>query len=153
MTNITKNQAIKALEGMRTIVHHEMLMRGAYVDNEISNPRLKGAICGGRKHCAIGSLWVGAGVKPQILPHGIDLPGTGSEERDEFLRPRHGLRLAYDKLNEAARGFAKDNMIKLRGGEFDADIEQLFEGHYGSTLTKRDMLKIISAAKRKVIKA
>ena len=155
----TKAKALAALEGMRQIVRREMLITGTYVDDEVSNPSLTGAICGGRKHCAIGSLWAGGGVKPDITIHprwgweSISLPGVSQEQRPEFLRHRPGLRLAYDSLNAAAEAFATKHDLDLEAGSFDAAIEGLFEGHYGDRLTKRDLLAIVSAAKRTVAKA
>lgn len=153
MNETTRAKAIAALEGMREIVRREMLTQGIYVDPEVSNPRLVGAICGGRKHCAIGSLWVGGGIKATKEKYGIALPGTAADERPDFLRHRPGLRAAYDSLNLAAEEFATKHELDLSVNGYKASIESLFEEYYGEELTKRDLLKIISAAKRKVKEA
>jgi hypothetical protein len=152
-TQATKDKAIQALDGMREIVRHEMLTTGTYIEEEISNPRLakSGAICGGHKHCAIGSLWVGAGIKPVKQDDCIFLPGADVPSRRDFLKHRPGLKLAYNALNEAASDFMENKEI-CPASTFDAAIERLFEGCWddGEALTKRDLLGIIAAAKRKV---
>lgn len=144
----TRAKALKALDGMREIVRAEMLTAGTYVSSYISNPNRLGSICGGRKHCAIGSLWAGYGVKRGKYG---DMAGTDQDVRAHFLRPRHGLRLAYDALNQAAQEFVtKHDGISPRE-DFVAPLEALFEGSWDDgDLTKRDLLGIIAAAKRKV---
>ena len=152
----TKTKALSALDGMRKIVQHEMLARGVYVTEDIENPHLAqaGAICGGRQHCAIGSLWVGGGIKYTFSSYGeITLPGVQQHERKKFLSHRPGLRLAHRALNEAAETFSQKYGLdddERADTFFEDPIERLFEGFYGSELTRRDMLNIISAAKRKV---
>lgn len=157
MNETTRTKALSALDGMREIVRREMLVVGEYIEPEVSNPRLSNAICGGRKHCAIGSLWAGSGVKAERGEYGLlYLPGSTESERASFLRPRHGLRAAYDALNEAAKAFASRRGWDLSYSEFEAPIEALFEGHYENAeepLTKRDLLSVIAAAKRQVKQA
>lgn len=149
LTERVRERAISALDGMRSIVRAEMLTQGEYIESEISNPRRLASLCGGRKHCAVGSLWVGGGIRPHVTPGGaVHLPGTSSWEREAFLRRRPALRVAYNALNEAARDFADSHDIALHG--FDNGIEGLFENFYGEELTKRDLLAVIAAAKRKV---
>lgn len=149
----TKEKALDSLDGMRQIVRAEMLIQGEYVDDEISNPRRIKSICGGRKHCAIGSLWAGGGVRPVFRGEMIVMPGVLSFERPTFLRSRHGLRVAYDALNAAARKFADDHGIDLdKDRSHDAEIEELFEGYWEYRIGKRDMLTIIADAKRRVRK-
>lgn len=149
MTESTKAKALDALEGMRQIVRREMVITGSYVEDEISNPNLIGAICGGRKHCAIGSLWAGAGIRPTVNEWSVHLPGVG-EPREGFLRHRHGLRLAYDSLNAAAQELADRRGLRLEV-TWESQAEGLFEGHYDADrLTKRDLLAVIAAAKRRV---
>lgn len=151
MNETTRAKALSALEGMREIVRREMLTTGFYVDEEVSNPRLLGALCGGRKHCAIGSLWVGAGIKAKIDEKGVfSLPGTPEWDRNEFLRRRPGLRVAYEQINLAADDFAEKYGYDLEIPPYRAPVEALFETYYENDLTKQDLLKIISAAKRKV---
>lgn len=151
MNETTRAKALDALEGMRQIVRNKMLITGAYVDEKVSNPRLLGALCGGRKHCAIGSLWAGAGIKAKISDgSAFFLPGTPEWDRKEFLRRRPGLKVAYEQINLAADDFAEKNGYDLEISSYGAPLEALFETHYENDLTKQDLLKIISAAKRKV---
>lgn len=151
MNTKTKESALDALEGMRQIVRREMLIAGCYIDDEISNARLarSEAICGGRKHCAIGSLWAGYGVKPKWRNGYLYLAGVERDIRNRFTKTRPGLRVALDALNAAANQFAEKNGIRIYG-IYNDSIEDLFEGHYGNKLTKRDLLNIISTAKRNI---
>ncbi len=154
MHESTREKALSALDGMREIVRREMLVQGEYVEQYVSEPKFTNALCGGRKHCAIGSLWVGGGVRYERDDFGdVSLPGVLEGFRDDFLRPRHGLRAAYDALNTAAWAFADRHGLDLAEMEHDAAIEALFEGWYGNGLTKRDLLAVIAAAKRIVRKA
>ena len=143
----TKEGALRALDGMREVVRREMLTQGTYVSEEGLNPRLAGAICGGRRHCAIGSLWVGAGVKHRVVKGAVTLPGVGEEDRPRFLRRHPALKLAYDALNRVAQRWTDEHEVDLDGA-FHAPIEDLFESQWGYVLTKRDLLRIISNAKR-----
>lgn len=104
----TKTRALRALAGMRTIIENEMLCHGVYVSDEVEDPEKAGQLCGGRHMCAVGSLWVGGGVKVIIDPtwHDAQLPGTESDDRDDFLKHRPGLRLAYEAMNAAAKEWA-----------------------------------------------
>src|SRR3954470_14749062 len=76
---VTKRQALKALAGMQEIVEHDMLIHGEYatgvVDDELA---AEGAICGGRKYCAVGALWVGGGVSMRNDGWGYKLPGVNA---------------------------------------------------------------------------
>lgn len=155
VSEATRAKALSALEGMRGIVRREMCHPGAYVEADVSNPVLaaKGAICGGRKHCAVGSLWVGGGIRPKVDEYGdLVLPGVYEEERRDFLIHRPGLRLAYDSLNNEAQAFINGHDVEPNE-IFSAPIEALFEAEYNNGLTKRDLLSIIAAAKRRVLKA
>lgn len=150
MNERTRAKALDALEGMRQIVRREMLVRGKYVEDQVSNPRLAGAICGGRKHCAMGSLWAGAGVTlVRDEYNDLDLPGISEPERENFTRHRPWLRLALTSLNDAAQQFA-DKRGLLIPLTWQDSIEGLFETQWERALTKRDLLAVIAAAKRKV---
>lgn len=152
MSPKTKQQAIDALNGMATIVRAEMVEQGIYISEEIVDPDRADAICGGRKACAIGSLWLGGGIKPDILegPSGeiwdVRLPGTEQSDRNDFLHPRHGLRVAYNALNESAEAYMERHNPSL-DTQFDAPIERLFEG---GDVQKDDLLKIIRSAKERI---
>lgn len=174
-----KQKAIDALEGMRLIVKREMLVRGEYVTDDIKNPKLaeEGALCQGRQYCAIGSLWIGGGVKlhlgeylgwageylgwaGEVAYFEAELPGVFESARPDFLRRRPGLKLAYESLNAAAADWIKkydlDKVVNHPNKEeYKAEIEALFEnGHKsrkeGANLGRPELLKLITAAKRKV---
>lgn len=157
----TRDEALAALDGMRDVVKNEMLTHGTYVSSEIENHVLAaaGAVCGGHKACAVGSLWLGGGVRMKSLFGGAVLPGVEEEERRSFLRNRDGLRVAYHALNDAAERFmARHPEVKKRGTSyrvFEAPVESLFEEHQVQQANGRyrdvgrqELLPIITAAKR-----
>jgi len=146
MTKITddiKLDAIRALYGMRLIINREMLMPNQYVSQRVDDPAAaaSGALCGGRKMCAVGSLWVGGGVKIETRPgHGrvvyANIPGTNPEQRKAFLKgdSRKGLRLAYKTMNKACKAYGEAEGLDM--ADYDADdvfcsggMEVLFERH------------------------
>lgn len=155
----TRQSALNALAGMEQIVDAEMLIHGEYATDVIVNSKLfeSGAICGGRQYCAVGSLWVGGGIK---YDRRLGLPGVAPYQRDAFLAHRPGLRLAYEALNEAAQGWARRTR---RLGEFVNDtrdpdevakitIEDVFEHDYTDRdkIGRRDMLRFIAQAREKI---
>lgn len=153
----TRTKALSALDGMRSIVRREMAAPGNYVSNDVIRPELEGALCGGRTHCALGSLWAGYGIKLERTYHDdVFMPGVIECDRPRFLRNRPGLRAAYEALNASAAAFAEKHGMDLReptGRQclvFESAAEHLFEGYYGSSLTKRDLLAVIASAKRKI---
>lgn len=156
---ITKQNAIKALDRMAMIVKNEMLQRGSYVDPQQDESK-KNQVCQGHKMCAVGSLFVagGAGI-PAVMN------GSWPNNREEFLKPRHALRLAYESLNEAAYEYAQRHKFSLPtvtkhrihhhpGNVYSGALETLFETKWeGSHARNQDMLQIIKNAKRKVASA
>lgn len=167
-TQGTIEKAVKALDNMKEIVKNDMLEQGVYITESVVDQRLaeQGAICGGRKACAIGSLYIGYGIRPDIEDGYAKLPGvddtryywTGGpnkpSERESFLKTRPGLRLAYDALNDAADKFV-EKRDDIDEGDLDdtftASIEALFEGTYGEKVHRKDMLQIINNAKRSIL--
>jgi hypothetical protein len=123
MTNDTINEAINILNKMAIIVRNDMLTRGQYVSTTIDlELRDKGAICGGHKACAVGSLYLAGGIKPHEVYPGKSynyfvLQGVDRHERAEFLAERPALRAAYDALNEAAKRFIDRHNLDLFDGE------------------------------------
>lgn len=121
--------ALRALEGMAEVVRNEMLAQGRYV-RHLTRPDLaaSGAICGGHQACAIGALWMGAGIKPrrdvwgEWMLEGAD----DSSNRDVFLEDRPGLRLAYNALNDAADRYVHDHDLSPTAS-FSSSMERLFE--------------------------
>ena len=165
----TIEKAVTALDNMKEIVKNDMLEQGVYVTEEVVNEKLaeQGAICGGHRACAVGSLWIGYGIRLEGPQGEKELPGTNDSraydwqsgrrepsERQEFLRTRPGLRLAYDALNEAADKYVEKRELEdYLDNSFDASIEALFEGTYGEKVHRKDMLQIINNAKRSLLAA
>lgn len=151
-------KAIKVLDRMSTVVKNDMLTRGEYVTQSVISKKLaeEGAICQGRKACAIGSLWLAYGVRIKGKNGSLVLPGAESASRYATHRP--ALKLALNALNAEATDFIEKNpkvlsVFNRRGvtGAYREPIEQLFEGAYGTKLVDRDtMLKLISGAKRRI---
>jgi hypothetical protein len=127
-------EAREVLARMATIVKNEMLVHNEYVTDRVERPDLAetGAVCGGRRACAVGALYLAAGVRPRRMEYGASLPGVLPENRRAFLRRRPALKLAYDELNAAAGRYAARNGIEHgEGREFaygdSGLLEQLFE--------------------------
>lgn len=162
MGDRTQQQALKALDGMRQIVENEMLTRGQYTTDDVVKPEMKGSICGGRKYCAVGSLWAAHGVKVTPIARAwvttFSLPGVEPELRENFLKHRHGLRTAYEALNDAASDYIYANNAKIDNA-FEAPIEALFEyepddykGDSNAPIVGRDtLLEIIADARQRVL--
>lgn len=153
-----QQKALDALSGMRTIVKKEMALAGEYISDEIDEEKKNtGAICGGHKTCAIGSLWIGYGIKPRRRHGGFLLAYTGQDQRARAYRKYEGLGLAVGALNDAALAAADRNGYTL--ADFKDPIEALFEGEEygrmrtdGLTLDKAALLRIIDSAKRRVVR-
>jgi hypothetical protein len=174
--HITK--AIESLDRMAQIVRNEMLIRGTYVDSEINEAKkAAGAICGGHKVCAIGSLWVGYGVKYEKRgKYVVGLPGVsdtktwdyrkddyGPSARNIFVKSRPALKLALNALNESADAYIKRHKLELMdASEFEDAIEALFEGtrHYedddsddeDTKVARKQLLSVIKSAKGRLAK-
>jgi hypothetical protein len=153
----TIDQANKALDGLEVIVRNERFVHGEYITQDV-DPMHSGAACKGHKACLLGSLWIGAGVPIKRFAHSraAFLPGlTDGAPRDEFLRYRPGLRLAFDALNTAAdRRIArlspyKQNLIMVRARglcrEWPSSAEGLFECE---KLGRTDLLRLIASARK-----
>lgn len=105
-----EEQALKNLDNMQEIVEGEMLIRGSYISPKIQVPEREGAICGGRRACALGSLYLAAGIDPVLDDLGYsDLDNTAPSERYLEFQERPYLGLAYDAMNKAAEAYAFEN--------------------------------------------
>lgn len=118
---------VEILEGVREIGNNEMMTRGNYVSHDVVRPDLadKGAICGGRQACAVGSLFLAAGV-----PFDIAARVSTGFERHRFMADHPDLRAAYDALNAAAYRYIGDHELSERFGEENSRLgwaEVLFE--------------------------
>lgn len=128
------------------------LVRGSYYNESPS-------YCGGRRVCAIGALWLAAGIQPSYITSGCwEVPGTGdsSNRRDRFLDDRPALRLAYDAVNAAARAHYDDtpdlhvydlgSMDALLGESWTSELEALFEETTIDADGIRDVLTVAARA-------
>lgn len=126
--------AIGIIERMQEVVRNDMLIRGVYLDSEIDLEKKEaGAICGGHRVCAIGSLWVGAGIKPTWDRFsGWYLPYVTSRYIAFGQIP--GLGVAYDTLNAVSvehpmwSSVVTDLEEDDEGGLDYNAMEELFEG-------------------------
>lgn len=170
-------RAINALVNMSIIVENEMVASGSYITDVVDTSKTD-AICGGRKACAIGSLWVGYGIEPVIIHRenadvdDVILPGVDQNERREFFREHPGLGLAYKELNNATDRWIKDHPGRYQMRCYQSSLEGLFEGSYPDfydddnnsvcqcencaklrstgRLTREDLLFIIASAKEEI---
>ena len=161
MTKTDIKKARKALKRMTEIVKNDMLIKEEYVTPDVFSEELAkaGAVCQGHKACAIGSLWLGAGVKMQDNGYGeFEMPGVMEGYRERFFDYGHeDVRVAYDALNEAAARFIESNprVAVSVDYNYEAEIEALFEGCYDETnhlaedwqIGRDEMLEIIKDAR------
>ncbi len=126
--------ALKALDGMLAITHNEMLRRGCYLSEDVVDHELaaEGALCHGHQACAVGALWLGAGVELEYgkdgsawLP-GVDFAWTGDGPRERLLAKMPALKLAYDAMNVVSQNYI-DEFDLIVTEQFSAPMEQLFE--------------------------
>ncbi len=124
-------EALWALDGMLEVTRNEMLRRGDYISRFVVSEYLEehGAVCGGHRACAVGALWLGAGVEIEYSMGMATLPGTNdSHQREEFLETRPALALAYAAMNQVCDEYIDE--LDLRGrlnADFADSMEQLFE--------------------------
>ena len=131
--------ALHALDGMLEVVHNEMLARGTYLSESVVNHDLarQGAVCGGHQACAVGALWLGAGVeiRQDEYGDGYYLPGAWPSQRTAFLASRPALTLAYVALNHVCDEYARSDersdefhrAMRASRLNYDAPMEALFE--------------------------
>lgn len=104
----TIRKALSVCDGVIEVAENDMLAKGQYVFEEVSNPRLRarGSICGGHQACIVGSMFLAHGDLPEYdeVDHTpIMWGGIFSKRRDEWLSERPGLALAYRAINRAAK--------------------------------------------------
>lgn len=150
------------IERMEEIVRNEMLDYGYYVSDEIERPDLAeiGAVCGGRRACAVGSLYLAAGIKPIVREYDDEpiarLPGTDPSERLMFMMTRPALRTAYEALNDAANEYIDREGIEVNrepdfygAHSYHGDLEVLFET--GDPAIGRDELLTVTARAKELV--
>lgn len=93
-----QHKALDTCDGVIEIAKNEMLVRGTYLTG-ILKPDMarEGSICGGRKACLVGSMYLAHGVRGDIEDMSMSFDSRKAE-----MRNRPGLRLAYQAINEAA---------------------------------------------------
>lgn len=153
------DKALETLDRMKQIVKNDMLVAGEYLSVTVVDRELReaGSVCRGHKACAIGSLLLAYGVKPERRDDfgWWKLPTPATVDPSAFARTRPGLRIALDALNqEAEKKIASSDEIRWlieEGVTFNEPIERLFENAYGSEFVDRTtMLQIINNAKRRI---
>lgn len=107
--------ADQILANMREIAENDMIQRVGYYDDLIARPDLaeSGAICGGHQACAVGSLYIAAGVMPKqngwfdVVHNRYHQGNVNPMERKAFMIEHELLSLseAYRALNDAAREY------------------------------------------------
>jgi len=160
-----QQEAVGILDRMGEIVRSEMVARVGYVSQEVYDESRTGSLCGDRRYCVVGALWVAGGAKVRRRFGGggcgcgwVELPGAQPLGRRSYLRNRPALALAFDALNATAEAYISRHDV-LTDAECDAPIEALFEGGSftadGDSTTphgRRELLRIIAAAKRRTAK-
>lgn len=149
----TIDGALNALDGMAQIVNNDMLVRGAYVSDDF-DPKMSDSICGGHKYCALGALWVGAGISPEKTQWGgFAMPCLDDDYQylEDFVRYRHPLRVAYEALNTAASDFADKHGLHFSEYVWDSALEGVFESN-SSQFGRPEILEVIESA-REIIKS
>lgn len=147
------------LKRMATIAANDMMRRGTYltpkpVDHELVE---SGAVCRGHQACAIGSLWLAAGVEPVRARYpfsavtDLALPGVDANTMPAFLADKPALRAAFDALNAEAEELAAELDLELCYGNdgWSGALESLFEDHPDAA-DRDTMLGIIRRAARRL---
>lgn len=143
-------EAKQILTRVRAMVADHRVTRGVGYICEASLPTLKAApMCNGFEACAIGALYLSAGVKPRRNGKwlGVRLPGT---DRTDAYVARHGspaLKLAYAALNDAATRAMKRIDSPFAERDEDSAIERYFECVRPTT---EQMLKCVESARRSI---
>lgn len=145
------NDAVNTLWNMGIIAEADMMQRGTYFDSDIAVPERFGAVCGGHRACAVGSLFLGARVPmeyhadrgsyqtisekaaAQLVADGMhqrvwaSLPNTDSSQRWKEFQKRPYLGVAYRALNNAAMKYLANHCpdVLLR---FVGSAQAPFEG-------------------------
>ncbi len=140
------------LDRMAQIVDNDMLVRGDYVENEVTRPDLaeSGAICGGHRACAIGSLWIAGGLDPEnAYVKGTPDP-FAYDRRETYLSDKPALRRAHAALCSAAEDYGDRRDLFVAGDAFWPDpLEALFETGEDDDgpINPRELLTVIDMAR------
>lgn len=148
-----RDEALAILDRMQTMVDNEMVAHVGYIGEDIVRPDLKkaDAICGGRNACAVGSLWLAAGVRLRKNKDwgDVELPGVDHERRSAYLKRKPALRYAYDALNAAAQTYidSDESLGSLRCAP--GALEDLFENWFrrGRSIDPSELTHVIAAAR------
>jgi hypothetical protein len=164
------DRALEALDNMYLIVAREQIVRGFYVDpNEYDKKKAaEGAICGGNKFCAIGSLFVGGGIPVTKSEYdGFDMPEALPTLRNDVIKQNPHLGIALKALNKQAEKYmdkkdiSMDDLYTPNLGRNEDDrhdlIEALFEAAKDEAdadewmLDRDDLLKMINKARLSIL--
>lgn len=132
VTQEVKDEALEILRQMGYLARKDKIKRVGYIneaDFGNAEPVKEVPLCNGFNMCAIGSLWISAGVKPRKDKWGDwGLPGADEDTRSSFINRRPPLKLAYIYLNRVAREYMEKEIPEFEPNDcFDAEIEALFE--------------------------
>ena len=156
MTNDVRLKARQILTSVAAMVRDHRLVRGMYVQKGDNLPTLPAApLCNGYEACAIGALYMSAGVKPRMIQdfwgggEYLGLPGVDSTDAYVARSRNAALKVAYAALNAAA-----ERELARRKGEwdpedreysgFDSAVEFLFEE---TLIDDAGMLKVVNRAR------
>lgn len=120
-----QHKALDTCDGVIQIAENEMLTRGTYLTSVV-RPKMarEGAVCGGRRACLVGSMYLAHGGFKDIEEMGMSMDARGRE-----MRNRPGLRLAYRAINEAALRRAE----KINAGVVNRERSRNYSDHYHDT--------------------
>ncbi len=143
---------LQVLSNMRQIVENETLVHSVYISERVDRPDLAeaGAICGGHHACAVGSLYLAAGVEPDIDGYGAaSLPDANQYHDDRllFMADKPALLEAYNTLNLVAGEYLARHNLRFPAWLDNGDLEHAFEG---ARLDKAVILDFIAEAERRI---
>lgn len=132
------------------IVSADRLVHSIYVDDGGDTTR-SNALCGGHRACAIGSLWIAAGIKPERDDEfTYILPTAHPGNRYAAFAQVPGLEEAYYALNAAAADYMASEDLDPTDtacGCYEGELEVLFESHGADANT---LVRIAHAATKEL---
>lgn len=146
-------EAKQILTSVRAMVADHRVTRGVgYVSEGFHETLKRAPRCNGYEACAIGALYLSAGVRTKREPWtGVYLPGTDNSHRYVARHGSPALKLAYAALNDAAvramRRIGSEYVEDGSGGGFVSAIERYFELVRPET---EQMLKVVESARRSI---
>lgn len=99
----------RVLDATATLVRNETLIHGRYYVS-VNDPTYTPSVCTGPRACAVGTLWLGAGIRP--VAGDRSLPGVSFGARAPFIADKPVLADALEALNKAARAYVVRRGLK-----------------------------------------